>query len=502
MSDNQSSILQDSALKPGTRLQSEHHVYTIEEALGSGAFGIVYRASSVVYDGNIPRKCQYAIKEFFYFQKGCYRDDDGSTMIAPKTTRTEVNNSARDFELEARRLHGICALSDRIVRVNEIFRANDTFYYVMEYLDGGDLESYVRENGGRLDEQHAVAIIREIAGALKILHSEPHRLLHLDLKPSNIIMKRDEFTGTEYPVLIDFGTAVHFDRSGKATVGSALRGFTYGYAPYEQTCGTSSFNPRLDIYALGATLFFLLTGKDPDAADQINPEWINRYLPTQLSAPTRMAIINAMAFDPNTRTPSIERFLEDLDSKGPAVVPPPPSPGDGVITDDDTPEILLSDDDVDIVAVSDGPAPLIPPAPPVPSTPPAPPVPPIQGHGGNRRFDINATRRNYARPSRRGNGMNGILIGTIVGIVVVVATVLIYRGHSARVEQARRDSISTADSIRAAQIRNIFESQTPSDNRNQSNKVKKQRESDLSRRLKDAHRHREAVPAEELPATE
>lgn len=492
MSDNQSSILQDSALKPGTRLQSEHHVYTIEEALGSGAFGIVYRASSVVYDGNIPRKCQYAIKEFFYFQKGCYRDDDGSTMIAPKTTRTEVNNSARDFELEARRLHGICALSDRIVRVNEIFRANDTFYYVMEYLDGGDLESYVRENGGRLDEQHAVAIIREIAGALKILHSEPHRLLHLDLKPSNIIMKRDEFTGTEYPVLIDFGTAVHFDRSGKATVGSTLRGFTYGYAPYEQTCGTSSFNPRLDIYALGATLFFLLTGKDPDAADQINSEWINRYLPAKLSAPTRMAIINAMAFDPDTRTPSIERFIEDLDSNAPAVTPPPPSPRNGVVTDDDEPEILLSDD-VDIIEVNDGP---------VPPVPPTPPVPPIQGNGGNGRFDINATRRNYTPPSRHSNGMNGILIGVIVGVIVVVATVLIYRGHSARVEQARRDSISAADSVRAAQIRNIFESQTPSDNRNQGNKVKKQRESDLSRRLKDAHRNREAVPAEDIPAAE
>lgn len=499
MSDNQSSILQDSALKPGTRLQSEHHVYTIEEALGSGAFGIVYRASSVVYDGNIPRKCQYAIKEFFYFQKGCYRDDDGSTMIAPKTTRTEVNNSARDFELEARRLHGICALSDRIVRVNEIFRANDTFYYVMEYLDGGDLENYVRDNGGRLDEQHAVAIIREIAGALKILHSEPHRLLHLDLKPSNIIMKRDEFTGTEYPVLIDFGTAVHFDRSGKATVGSTLRGFTYGYAPYEQTCGTSSFNPRLDIYALGATLFFLLTGKDPDAADQINPEWINRYLPAKLSASTRMAIINAMAFDPNTRTPSIERFLEDLDSKGHAVVPPPPVTGDGVVTDNDIPEILLSDDDIDIVAVNDGPTPVKPPAPPVP---PVPPVPPINGNGGNGRFDVNATRRNYTPSSRRGNGMNGIIIGIIIGVVVVIATVLIYRGHSARVEQARRDSISAADSVRAAQIRNIFESQTPSDNRNQGSKAKKQSESDLSRRLKDAHRNRETTPAEEFPATE
>ena len=498
MSDNKSDILQDSALRPGTTLQSEHHLYTIEEALGSGAFGIVYRASSVVYDGNIARKCQYAIKEFFYFQKGCFRDEDGATMIAPKTTRTEVHNSAKDFELEARRLHGICALSDRIVRVNEIFPANGTFYYVMEYLDGGDLETYVRDHGGRLDEASAVAIIREIAGALQILHSEPHRLLHLDLKPSNIIMKRDEFTGTEYPVLIDFGTAVHFDRSGKATVGSTLRGFTFGYAPYEQTCGTSSFDPRLDIYALGATLFFLLTGKDPDPADQIDREWINRYLPAALSAGTRAAIINAMTFDPAQRTPSIAAFLEDLDRPAQPIVPP--SPAGGVVTDNDESDIML--DDVDILDINTaGPTPQSP-KPPVPPMPPVPPVPP-HGTGANQGFDFNATRRPTAQ-RRSPNNMTTIIAAIAVAVVVIVGAVTVYRYHKAGVERAQQEAATAADSARAAQIRNIFESQSPADRKSESRPARKQNESDISRSLRNAHRNHEKTtsPADDPAVAE
>lgn len=449
MSDQKSKILEENALPHGAQLQSQKHTYTIDKALGSGAFGIVYKAWSVVYDGNIPRKNLYAIKEFFYFQKGCFRGDDRATMVAPRTTRDEVADSARDFELEAKRLQQICTLTDSIVRVNEIFRANGTFYYVMEYLDGGDLEAYLNARGGRLDESAAVALIRRIAAAVGVLHSEPHRLLHLDLKPNNIIMKTDLMTSEEYPVLIDFGTVVHLDRSGNATTGSSLKGFTYGYAPLEQIRGTDTFDARLDIYALGAILFFLLTGRDPMPADRITPEWIVRYLPAGLSGATRRAILHAMEMMPQQRTASVEEFIHDLDT--PIAIPVPERPQIQV-------SIADGDDDNDDIQVQVTQAAVMPKAQAssTHSTLPlgaAAPKPITTDRQATVRADIKRPETNGGKGSKT---MRIILIVAAVVIGIVAAAVaynISRREREQQAEQAQQDEI---DHRRREAIKEIF----------------------------------------------
>lgn len=300
----------ENALPKGTKLKSGKHTYYIEKVLGVGGFGITYKAYTKAADGNIKHKIYYAIKE--HFMKGCYRGGDATTVLYPPTIKNDMKLSRKDFENEAEKLTKLCKLSEHIVKVNETFKANETVYYVMEYLGGGDLARIVRKNKGALSETVALSLIVPIAKAVKILHSEETRFLHLDIKPENIVMKTDEFTGTDYPVLIDFGTARHFDKNGNPSSFSVAKGVTEGFSPIEQYETIGRFDARLDVYALGATLFYLLTGKTPVKAQDISGQYIMDALPANISERTREAIVHAMQQNKNDRTASVNLFLQEI----------------------------------------------------------------------------------------------------------------------------------------------------------------------------------------------
>lgn len=290
------------AIKIGTILKSSTQEYRIEEILGAGSFGITYLATSKVKYGNVSFKVKFAIKE--HFMESCFRDDDGVFVHCTPTSQKNVEQSRKDFLNEARRLQEICQYSPNIVHVNEAFEANGTAYYVMEYLDGGSPQ--------KMEEESSVRLIQQIAEAVHILHK--NRLLHLDIKPDNIVMKTSD-DGTSYPVLIDFGITKHFDEKGKPTSSPNAKGISQGYAPVEQNDVIREFAPTLDIYALGATLLYLLTGKNPPSSvTLIDPAQrvLQSLIPSNVSKSTRRAILNAMNPNKNGRTQNVSLFLKDL----------------------------------------------------------------------------------------------------------------------------------------------------------------------------------------------
>lgn len=208
--------------------------------------------------------------------------------------------------MEADRLNKLGKLSPNIVKVNEHFDANSTSYYVMEYLDGGDLRHYVSRNGA-LSESEALSKIIPIAMAVEHLHKDG--MLHLDIKPDNIVLKEDATTGEVIPVLIDFGIAKHFDRHGKPTSRPIAKGASDGYAPMEQYTEITKFAPEIDIYALGATLYFCLTSTNPPKAFDIpSNDTLLAKLPTGVSQRVKDAIVNAMQRCSHDRTKNVRSF--------------------------------------------------------------------------------------------------------------------------------------------------------------------------------------------------
>lgn len=246
----------------------EGRTYTIKKTLGSGGFGITYLAEAKIRDGNVFATARYAIKEH-YLANYCTRADDGSVMAA--TGKETFERSRQSFVSEARRLQSLSGQSygelgrcTNIVRVNEVFFANNTAYFVMEYVEGGTLRDFIKSHGN-LNDRQTLDLMLPLVDAVARLHEA--KFNHLDIKPDNVMVRRGE-AGKYEPVLIDFGLSRHFDDSNQATTTIQIQGATQSYAPVEQHLGVDKFSPQADVYALGATLYFCLTGNDPEAPSE------------------------------------------------------------------------------------------------------------------------------------------------------------------------------------------------------------------------------------------
>lgn len=303
----------------GTILKGGKNAYRIEEVLGQGNYGITYKASATITLGNISKLWYFAIKENFA-KDYCSREADGIAMTYPQNRAEKAERDLKEFVAEGKTLSEICNGNKYIINVNETFEANNTAYYAMEFIDGGDLRTLV-ENKGQLSEAEAVNLITPIIDAVAHLHRN-HRL-HLDIKPENIVLKKD---GT--PILIDFGLTLHFKTDGSRTGTSKDKsaGFSEGYAPMEQYLGIISFAPEVDVYALGATLYFMLVGKDPEKASNINSKKIEANLPSGISQQIRSAIFHAMSALAENRTQTAELFRNEIEKE----VAPPLLPTSGI----------------------------------------------------------------------------------------------------------------------------------------------------------------------------
>ncbi len=281
--------------------------YKIIGVLGKGGFGITYKVVVTDAEGNVKgdTPVYMAVKELF-IAEFAGRGENNAVVYDAKNEKT-IQNAEADFVREATMLNRLGTHHSNIVAIHEIFKANNTSYYTMDFLEGETLQEYIKRCGAQ-PIKWAVRLIAPLFDALECLHA--NHMTHLDIKPANIIMvKRGDHTE---PVLIDFGLSKHYDEDGVATSLVHNVACSKGYAPIEQYVGLTTFTPQADVYALAATLYYCLTGAAPEIASELSPKLIGAALPAALPEAARSAILRAMLKNKDHRTPSMAAFKLDL----------------------------------------------------------------------------------------------------------------------------------------------------------------------------------------------
>lgn len=241
-------------LQVGTIL---HGTYKIESYLASGGFGNTYLAKNIEFDET------YAIKEFFV--KGvCQRDGNSTTISVSNPENTNSFEQQREkFKKEARRLRSLS--NPHIVKVYDLFEENGTAYYVMDYVDGENLSARLKRTNAPLAESEVRNYLNQILDGLEAIHNEG--MFHLDIKPANIMVDSHDVVK-----LIDFGASKQQSMVGGATISTGIS-YTNGYAPSEQMAQSyDKFGPWTDFYALGATMYKLLTNQDPPSVSDLSED--------------------------------------------------------------------------------------------------------------------------------------------------------------------------------------------------------------------------------------
>lgn len=306
-------------LQPGTVIRGPERAYTVIKVLGQGGFGITYLVTGKVKVGNITLEGRFALKEHF-ISSLCSRDKATHAIQFSTPVADEVDRSMRAFIKEAQRLQSLGIDHPNIVKINEVFEANNTAYYVMEYLGGTTLLDYVEANGA-MSPAAAKALLRPVVEAVAMLHR--NNIAHYDIKPGNIMLHEEE-SGNVRPVLIDFGLAKHYNDRGHATSTLAAAGYTPGYAPVEQYAGIKEFTPQCDVYSLAATLYFCLTGHAPKPALELSATEVERELSAILPPEEIAPILRALSTMPATRTHDASALLNEVFDSAPIPVPKPP----------------------------------------------------------------------------------------------------------------------------------------------------------------------------------
>jgi serine/threonine protein kinase len=270
-------------LQPGQVINNRYRVVRL---LGQGGFGAVYRA----YDLTLKNAC--AVKE-----------------------NLEISASSQhQFQQEAIILAGL--RHSNLPRVYDHFLIPDQGQYlVMDYVEGEDLQKILDRTLQPLPEVQAIAWIAQVCDALSYLHRQNPAVIHRDIKPANI-----KITPEGQAMLVDFGIAKVYNPNQKTTAGA--RAVTPGYSPPEQY-GQGTTDGRTDIYALGSTLYTLLTNELPlesvrrMTGDSLLPvQQINPLVSTQVA----QALARAMALNPAQRFQTAAEFKAALTAPAPAVM--------------------------------------------------------------------------------------------------------------------------------------------------------------------------------------
>jgi len=231
------------ALPAGYQLDEYH----IDRQLSLGGFSIVYLAT----DGEGK---SVAIKE--YLPNSLALRGEGE--IRPSISSEHMNAFRYGMKCFFEEGRALARLSHpNVIRVRNFFRANDTVYMVMDYEQGRTLQEFIQRNRAAVTENFLRNVFTKLLNGLREVHS--HKLLHLDLKPSNIYMRND-YT----PVLIDFGAA----RQTLASDTPMLKPmYTPGFASPEHYTQREFLGPWSDVYSIGASMYACLAGNAPQAAD-------------------------------------------------------------------------------------------------------------------------------------------------------------------------------------------------------------------------------------------
>ena len=273
-------------LQPNTTLQGGK--YRIERVLGQGGFGITYLAVQTSLNRIV------AIKELFIGGQGqAINDRKGNQVVVTNSANQESFNQQKEkFKKEALRLANLN--HPNLVKVHEFFEENGTAYYAMDYIDGESLRTKLNREGA-LSESLVLNYMQQLLPALDAAHRQ--KIWHLDVKPENIMV--DKY-GHIY--LIDFGASKHIETNSTLTTSLALA-YTRGYCPPELadlTYGSQNdlvqalkeIGPWTDIYALGATMYNLLTDSIPPSSNRLYKDGRDAFsFPSNISASTKDMIV-------------------------------------------------------------------------------------------------------------------------------------------------------------------------------------------------------------------
>ena len=296
-------------LQPNTTLQGGK--YRIERVLGQGGFGITYLATLVSSNR------QVAIKELFIGVRGqAINDRRGNQVVVTNSANQQsFNQQKAKFKKEALRLANLN--HPNLVKVHEFFEENGTAYYVMDYIEGESLRTKLNREGV-LSESLVLKYLQQLLPALETAHKQ--NIWHLDIKPENIMVDR---YGHAY--LIDFGASKHVEPNSTLTTSLALA-YTPGYCPPElldlsnetpeyYLQAIKDIGPWTDIYALGATIYNLLTDSIPPSKRRLDKEGRRAFsFPSNVSSSTRDLIVWMMKPDREDRPQSIRGLLVKLSS--------------------------------------------------------------------------------------------------------------------------------------------------------------------------------------------
>lgn len=284
-------------LQQGAMLQNGK--YRIEKALGQGGFGITYLATQTVLGNKV------AIKELF--MQGVNDRQDSSVTVSNNANSNLFAHQKRKFVKEAQRIAGLD--NKHIVKVHDMFEENDTAYYVMDYIEGESLQDVITHHHGALPESCVRDYLNQILSALFAMHQ--HSIWHLDIKPANIMLDKNGNI-----VLIDFGASKHIESEGTLTVSTSLS-LTQGFAAPEQLQGTiQNIGAWTDFYALGATLYVLLTRTMPPTFADIASEGSNTFHFSQnVSTQMRQLVEWMMKLNKHERPQSVDEVQRRMSSK-------------------------------------------------------------------------------------------------------------------------------------------------------------------------------------------
>ena len=286
-------------------MELQNGKYVVKSILSSGGFGKTY----IIEDKQFQDK--FVLKELFI--KGINeRENDSTTVSVSNDENQKLFEAQKEkFKKEARRLRHLN--NKHVVRVYDLFDENDTAYYVMDYVDGESLSDRLKRTKQPLSEKEAMNIFSQVLDALEEVHGL--KIWHLDLKPGNILVDKNGNA-----VLIDFGASKQLS-SGKGyetTTGSMC--FTPEYAPSEQVYqNIDGIGPWTDLYALGATLYNLLTCQKPPTISEIQ-EGNAFHFPSNLSEKVKKLIVWMMSPARNNRPQSVaevKKFL--LEGSNPVI---------------------------------------------------------------------------------------------------------------------------------------------------------------------------------------
>ena len=270
--------------------------YIIDKTLGQGGFGITYRA--IDYKSN----SYVAIKEFY---PETMATREGITVV-PFSGEASQNYyyGMEQFLDEAKTLSEFIG-NPNIVKVHRYFEENGTAYFAMDFVEGESFDKYLKKRGGKISYREAERILLHVVDALAAVHSKG--IVHRDVTPDNIYI-----TSTEDVRLLDFGAARYSlgDRSRSLDV--VLK---HGFAPKEQYSRHGRQGAFTDVYSLGATMYYAITGvRPPDSIERLDEDKL--ILPSQLGVTItqsqEMALMKAMSVRAETRFQDMIEFKNAL----------------------------------------------------------------------------------------------------------------------------------------------------------------------------------------------